>query len=151
MTPTIHRLDLPETAHRARIVAPLAEHATAGNFAFAPRFLTLALQDDAGIDGGLIAQIYWNWMWIEILAVPERWRGRGLGRALIERAESVAREAGCAGIWVDTYSFQSPGFYERLGYRPFGRLPDYPAGESRIFFAKLLAEDDEPTRPEKAA
>lgn len=150
MTPTIERLTLPDLDLRARIVGPLAEFSTKKDFAFAPRFVTLALTDETGTDGGLIAQLYWDWMHIEILAVPERWRGRGLGRQLMEMAEAIGREEGCTGIWVDTYSFQSPGFYEKLGYRPFGRLPDYPKGESRIFFAKMLSQDT-PSQPEKAA
>jgi len=29
--------------------------------------------------------------------------------------------------------------YERQGYRPFGTLPDFPAGRSRIFLQKRLA------------
>ena len=95
------------------------------------------------IDGGLIAQLYWDWMYVEILAVPERLRGQGLGRELLERAENIARAEGCRGAWVDTYSFQSPGFYERLGYRPFGRLPFYPGTEERIFLAKPLDEEAE--------
>ncbi|MCQ0989499.1 GNAT family N-acetyltransferase [Jiella marina] len=144
MTPTIQLIDLPENDLRQRIVAPLAEYSTRKNFAFAPRFVTLALNDGQGIDGGLIAQIYWDWMYIEILAVPERWRGQGLGRALIENAEAIARENGCTGVWVDTYSFQSPGFYEAMGYKPFGELPDYPKGEERLFFAKLFQTGEAP-------
>ncbi|WAP70427.1 GNAT family N-acetyltransferase [Jiella pelagia] len=148
--PAIERLDLASTDIRSRIVAPLAEFSTKKDFAFMPRYVTLALTDEIGVDGGLIAQVYWDWMHIEILAVPECWRGKGLGRSLVERAEAIAREEGCIGVWVDTYSFQSPGFYEAMGYRPFGRLPNYPKGEERLFFAKLLAES-EPTQPEKAA
>ena len=142
--PVIERLDLPSTELRGHIVAPLAEFSTKKDFAFAPRYVTLALKDEAGVDGGLIAQVYWDWMHVEILAVPERWRGRGLGRALMEKAEAIARDEGCTGVWVDTYSFQSPGFYEAIGYAPFGRLPDYPKGESRVFFAKLFNGDKMP-------
>nr|WP_203566079.1 GNAT family N-acetyltransferase [Aurantimonas aggregata] len=124
---------------RAAITAPFAEAATVKRFSFSPHHLTLALTDEHGIDGGLIAQLYWDWMHVEILAVPERWRGQGLGRALLKEAEAVAAAAGCTGAWVDTYSFQSPGFYEKMGYAVFGRLPNYPKGEERIFFAKQLA------------
>lgn len=115
---------------------PLAEAETRRDFAFSPHHVVLALTDIEGIDGGLVAQIYWGWMTIEIVAVPERIRGTGFGRQLLEAAEAIAIEGGCTGAWVDTYSFQSPGFYEAMGYRPFGRLPDYPIGQSRIFFAK---------------
>ncbi|MBP0617302.1 GNAT family N-acetyltransferase [Jiella mangrovi] len=148
--PTIQHLDHPGPDLRSRIVAPLAEFSTKKDFAFAPQFVTLGLQTEDGIDGGLACQLYWDWMHIEILAVPERWRGLGLGRALVERAEAIAREAGCTGVWVDTYSFQSPGFYAAMGYAPFGRLPNYPKGETRIFFAKLFDEDFL-SPPEKAA
>jgi GNAT superfamily N-acetyltransferase len=136
----IRRVEMADDETRSRIVAPLAELATRADFAMAPRFLTLALSDAAGIDGGLIAQIYWNWLHIEVLAVPERHRGAGLGRRLVERAEAIARDDALRGVWVDTYSFQSPGFYEAMGYRPFGRLPDYPEGEERIFYAKIFGD-----------
>ena len=136
----IRQVEMADDETRSRIVAPLAELATRTDFAMAPRFLTLALSDAAGIDGGLIAQIYWNWLHIEVLAVPERHRGAGLGRRLVERAEAIARDDALRGVWVDTYSFQSPGFYEAMGYRPFGRLPDYPEGEERIFYAKIFGD-----------
>ena len=137
----IERLLQADDADRARVVGPLAESETRGDFAFSPRHIVLALTDIEGIDGGLVAQIYWDWMTIEIVAVPERIRGAGFGRQLVEAAEAIAIEAGCTGAWVDTYSFQSPGFYEAMGYEPFGRLSDYPKGKSRIFFAKRFDTD----------
>ena len=137
----IERLVHADDAARARVVGPLAESGTRGDFAFSPRHVVLALTDIEGIDGGLVAQIYWDWMTIEIVAVPERIRGAGFGRQLVEAAEAIAIEAGCTGAWVDTYSFQSPGFYEAMGYEPFGRLPDYPRGASRIFYAKRFDTD----------
>ena len=132
----IERLVHADDVARARVVGPLAEDETRRDFAFSPRHIVLALTDIEGIDGGLVAQIYWDWMTIEIVAVPERIRGADFGRQLVAAAEAIAIEAGCTGAWVDTYSFQSPGFYEALGYKPFGTLPDYPKGQSRIFFAK---------------
>jgi ribosomal protein S18 acetylase RimI-like enzyme len=60
------------------------------------------------------------------------------GRRLVEEAERLAAEAGCRQAWVDTFSFQSPGFYQRLGYRVFGELPDYPPGQTRYFLTKVL-------------
>ncbi|HEY9056338.1 MAG TPA: GNAT family N-acetyltransferase [Aurantimonas sp.] len=136
---TIERIEMSDTDAHSRIVAPLAEPATRGKFAYAPRFVMLALSDDEGVDGGLIGKLYWDWLSIETVAVPERWRGQGLGRRLLEQAETIALAEGCHSAWVDTYSFQSPGFYEAMGYRPFGRLADYPMGEERIFYAKALA------------
>jgi len=53
-------------------------------------------------------------------------------------AEQEADRRGCIGVWVDTHSFQAPGFYERLGYSPFGVIEDYPPGHSRLFLQKRL-------------
>jgi GNAT superfamily N-acetyltransferase len=64
-------------------------------------------------------------------------RGTGIGRALIGAAERRALERGCHSAWVDTFSFQAPGFYRKLGYKPFGEL-DYPPDFKRIFLQKRL-------------
>ena len=60
------------------------------------------------------------------------------GRRLMRRAEAIARRAGKQLIFLNSYSFQAPGFYRKLGFRSFGRIRDYPRGESRIFFVKNL-------------
>jgi hypothetical protein len=39
-------------------------------------------------------------------------------------------------VWLDSFSFQAPGFYKKLGYSVFGTLPDFPKGETRYFFSK---------------
>jgi GNAT superfamily N-acetyltransferase len=65
-------------------------------------------------------------------------RKLGLGRTLMERAEQEAVLGGCLHAYVDTFSFQAPGFYEKLGYERFGVLDDFPPGHQRIFFVKSL-------------
>ena len=90
-------------------------------------------------DGGLTARIGFGWMFVELLFVPDRLRKQGVGRQLMEQAEALARERGCIGIWLDTFSFQAPGFYAKLGYAVFGEITDYPPGNSRFFLHKLLS------------
>jgi ribosomal protein S18 acetylase RimI-like enzyme len=65
-------------------------------------------------------------------------RGRGVGRQLLTGAEAEAVRRGCLGAWLDTYSFQARGFYERVGYSVFGSIDNYPPGHSRIFLKKVL-------------
>jgi ribosomal protein S18 acetylase RimI-like enzyme len=57
---------------------------------------------------------------------------------MLLQAEQEAIARGCRGAWLDTYSFQARGFYERLGYAVFGILNDYPPGQKRIFLHKVL-------------
>lgn len=101
--------------------------------------LTLADPETGAVDGGLTARITFSRMFVELLFVPERLRGQGFGRKLMERAEAVAREHGCVGIWLDTYSFQAPEFYKKLGFSVFGEIADYPPGSSRYFLHKQLS------------
>lgn len=88
--------------------------------------------------GGLTGAAVFDWVFIELLHIPERFRGQGHGEALMARAEAFAREQGCIGIWLDTYSFQARPFYEKLGYTLFGTLDDHPVGGARYFMQKRL-------------
>ena len=141
MTLSIIVPDHPSEADRAAVLAPLRAYniARAGD----PRVRPVAvLLRDAGGDpvGGLWGRCSYDWLFIELLAVPEAHRGAGHGRALMERAERIARAHGCTGIWLDTYDFQARGFYERLGFDLFGTLDDHPAGRQRFFLRKRFQE-----------
>ena len=89
--------------------------------------------------GGLHAAWFYNWLYVTMLFVPEALRMLGLGLKLLAAAETYARSQESTGIWLDTYSFQAPGFYERAGFEAFGELPNFPPGYSRIFYRKLLS------------
>jgi GNAT superfamily N-acetyltransferase len=88
--------------------------------------------------GGLWGKFSYDWLFIELLAVPEEYRGINYGKALMDKAEVIARTNGCIGVWLDTYEFQARGFYERLGFEIFGELNDHPVGQKRFFLRKLL-------------
>jgi GNAT superfamily N-acetyltransferase len=97
----------------------------------------LARQDGA-IVGGATGFTHWQWLFIRGLWVSSDFRGEGLGARLLGTAEAAAHERGCAAVWLDTFSFQAPGFYEKLGYRQFGQLDEFPPGHTRHFFWKPL-------------
>jgi GNAT superfamily N-acetyltransferase len=97
----------------------------------------LLLRDDVGkLAAGLSGVLYWSWLFVDALWVSDGWRGRGIGRALMAGAEDYACAKDCHSAWLDT--FQARGFYERLGYKRFGVLDDYPPGQSRHFLRKRL-------------
>ena len=99
--------------------------------------LCLPLFDDGGeTAGGLYGTIAYDWLIIELLVVPEAIRGSGLGSRLIAKAEAEAQAQGCIGAWLDTFSFQARGFYEKLGYSLVGSIPDHPLGGARYFMSK---------------
>jgi GNAT superfamily N-acetyltransferase len=137
--PTIDRIAEPSPAEREAISAPLDAFSRVQGFVWRPDPLALALRDDAGrITGGAIGETNWGWLHVQILAVSEELRGEGWGSRLMHELERLAAERGCHHAWVDTFSFQARPFYERLGYRVFGVLPDYPTGHERYFLCKPL-------------
>ena len=90
------------------------------------------------IVGGVIGATYWDWLYVNLMWVREDLRGRGFGRQLLEKAETEARQRGAKRAYLDTFSFQAPAFYKKLGYEEFGRLEDFPAGHTRYFLVKTL-------------
>lgn len=136
--PDIVEIGDPDYNLRNAIVTPLEDYLQEQGFPFSERRIAFGLMRDGSVDGGLLARIVWDWMYVEILSVPSAIRRMGHGRRLMARAEAEARDQGCRGVWVDTFTFQAPGFYERLGYELFGELPDHPVGQARRFYRKLL-------------
>jgi GNAT superfamily N-acetyltransferase len=129
----------PTEADRDAVLAPLRAYnrAQAGDARVRPVAIVVENADGA-VAGGLWGRMGYDWMFIELLVVPEAARGSGLGRQLMAQAEAMAQSEGCTGIWLDTYEFQARGFYEKLGFSLFGTLDDYPAGHHRYFLMKRL-------------
>jgi len=111
---------------------------TAGPFRYSRVVLT-ARAPGGGVLGGLILQSYWRESYVELLWLSERARRQGLGRRLIQEAERRARRRGSRLLHLNTYSFQAPGFYEKLGFARFGGMAGSPRGASRHFYLKELA------------
>ena len=101
--------------------------------------VAVLLNDEAGATvGGLWGKTVYEWLFIGMLAVPAEQRSSGLGSALMDHAETIARSRGCIGIWLDTFEFQALGFYQKLGFEIFGQIDDHPMGHRRYFLQKRL-------------
>ena len=114
--------DAPDPSARDVIASSLAafNEARGGPSNFR-RIAVLIRDPNSGeILGGLWGVTAFGWLLIELLFVPVELRGVGLGADLMQRAEKEAARRGCTGAWLDTFSFQVRGFYERLGYSTFG-------------------------------
>lgn len=101
--------------------------------------LALLLRDaDGKTIGGLWGRSSYDWLFVEMLFVPEALRGQDVGTRLLQQAETVARERGCVGVWLYTHAFQARGFYEKLGYHAFAELGASPSRFVRHFMRKLV-------------
>ena len=70
--------------------------------------------------GSRVARLY-------SIAVADAARGRGVGKRLLRRAESTARERGARTMRLEVRAGNAPArtLYEAVGYRRIGTLPGY--------------------------
>ncbi|CAN5146803.1 GNAT family N-acetyltransferase [soil metagenome] len=136
---SLHLSDTTSDETRSRILAPLVEYNASQAGPSGSRGLAIEVRDAKGATiGGLWGNSGYDWLFVQLLVVPESLRGQGMGRQLMTLAESEAVRRGCHGVWLDTFEFQARSFYERLGYECFGELGDHPKGFSRFFMKKVL-------------
>ncbi|KQM64016.1 MULTISPECIES: GNAT family N-acetyltransferase [unclassified Sphingomonas] len=136
---TIEVVASPGEDDRLAILAALVDHNDAAVGRTHRRQVAIVVRDDAGaIIGGLWGMIGYRWLFVQYLALPEAVRGQGIGRRLMEQAEAEARADDCIGIWLDTFSFQARGFYEKLAFAHFGTIDDFPPGHARFFLSKRI-------------
>ena len=88
--------------------------------------------------GGLFGNTYWGWLYISVLWIHGKYRAQKVGTELLRMAEAEALRRKCKYAHLDSFTFQAPGFYKKLGYKEFGRLDGLPQGHSRIFLYKKL-------------
>jgi len=100
--------------------------------------MTITLRQGKDVVGGLTGSTWMNWLYVELLWIADKYRGKGHGRSLMKKAEDEARKRGVKNVFLNSFSFQAPGFYKKLGYKEFGKLKDFPAGHTRHWLMKAL-------------
>jgi GNAT superfamily N-acetyltransferase len=102
------------------------------------RRLAISLRDKGAIVGGIVGEVWTTVLFIQFFWIEQRFRGKDHGTNLIRSIEDEARSFGATRSYLDTMSFQAPGFYRACGYKEFGSIEGYPAGVTRHWFAKSL-------------
>lgn len=72
-------------------------------------------------------------MWID-----EAYRGRGYARELLNAFISEAAIRHVRRIWVQSYNFQAPELYEKVGFERVAEFADWPEGHSHVILCKTL-------------
>jgi ribosomal protein S18 acetylase RimI-like enzyme len=98
------------------------------------------LRDASGeIMGGVLGNLWSEWFYVDYVWVDRTARGKGHASRLMAAAEQGAMTRGCTNAFLGTFSFQARPLYEKLGYRVFGELKEYPKGHSHFHLTKRLA------------
>jgi GNAT superfamily N-acetyltransferase len=121
------------------LVARLYEFNAQATGFFDSRLLGARVRDEVGeVVAALNGYTWGACCVVEHLWVHPSQRGQGLGRALLEAAEAEAGLRGCEQVILSTHSFQSPAFYEHLGYEKQAVIRGQPKGHANIIYAKRL-------------
>jgi GNAT superfamily N-acetyltransferase len=76
-----------------------------------------------------------GWTWGVAAGIAMAWvregdRGCGAGARMLTAFEDAARGRGCTHVFVTSFTFQAPAFYERHGYREIFRWQGVPTPEA---------------------
>jgi GNAT superfamily N-acetyltransferase len=105
------------------------------------RGLGFVIGNEAGQMIGVVAGFTWSatselkQMWID-----EAYRGHGYARALLNAFIAEARGRGVRRIWVASYDFQAPGFYEKAGFRRMAEFEGWLEGHINVILCKTLSD-----------
>ena len=105
-----------------------------------PSFLLSVTGEDGELTAGCKGEIAFASAHVSELWVSEDHRGQGLGSALLDEAEQMARAKGCNRIHLETRNEGARRLYERVGYHVFGTLPDYFSTQAFYYLEKPLRE-----------
>ena len=98
----------------------------------------IAHNEQGEIIGGLYGRSMWGTLEIKTFAVKPENRKEGIGQKLMLEAEAEAKRRNCRFISLDTFSFQAPGFYEKIGFEKIGTETDFPKGCEKYYYRKKL-------------
>ena len=98
----------------------------------------ISLREGDKIVGGIVGEVWTTVLFIQFFWIEQKLRGKDHGTQLIRAIEQEAKRFGATRSYVDTMSFQAPGFYRTCGYKEFCSIEGYPEGVTRHWFTKSL-------------
>jgi GNAT superfamily N-acetyltransferase len=103
-----------------------------------PHPVAYFLRDEGQIVGGVQGTFWGRSVHIDALWIHEQHRGGGYGSQLMGAIEEYAVAHGHPLVYLETTSFQALPFYQKLGYKVFGELPEISRGHTLFFLRKEL-------------
>ena len=94
--------------------------------------------DNEKLIGGAIGFVEYNWYYLDLLWIDEQYRRIGVGTNLIRIIEKFVISMELTGVRVETWDFQARGFYEKMGYKIFGKINNCPPGTICYFLNKYF-------------
>jgi ribosomal protein S18 acetylase RimI-like enzyme len=95
--------------------------------------------NDDTLVGGSHLSFNYDFMVIESIWVSNDYKRQGLGIRLFNEIEEHAKKKACEHILLSTLSsMQALSFWEKVGFKIIGEVPDCPKGDMLIYLKKNL-------------
>ena len=78
--------------------------------------------------GGIYGHFQYEYLFINVLFVNKKYRGRRIASKLMHKIESEAVKQGVTNIYLTTFEFQARDFYKKRGYEVVMKIEDFPIG-----------------------
>ncbi len=116
----------------------LSHHASQGDPRTWQKYCIFLKDTNGKAHAGIIVTFLWNCIHIDSLWVDESLRGQDFGSKLMKIAEDEAVKRSCTIAYTDTFTWQAPEFYEKLGYTLYGKLDGFPEGSFLSYYSKKI-------------
>ena len=95
--------------------------------------------DNGQFVGGIYGNFKYDYLFINVLYVKEKYRGRNIATKLMDLIEKEAAKRGFQNLYLTTFEFQALGFYKKRGYKKVMEIYDYPKGFKEFTVYKSLS------------
>jgi len=98
----------------------------------------IATGKSGAVYGGAIGRTWGECCELLLLWVDDSHKGKGAGTLLMDSFELEAAKRSCHLVYLDTFSFQAPIFYEKRGYTEISRITGFSGGEEKLHMQKKI-------------
>ena len=98
----------------------------------------IAQTPNGSVIGGAIGRTWGQCCELQQLWVSPELRSKGIGSRLMDAFEQEAQNRACLLVYLDTFSFQAPVFYQARGYREVLRTTGFTGGVAKLTMHKDL-------------
>jgi len=96
------------------------------DFSFDIVDLQYVVLDNDKFVGGIYGNFQFDYLFINVLFVDKKYRGRRIASKLMQLIESEALKRGVHNLYLTTFEFQALNFYKKRGYKVIMEIEDYP-------------------------
>ena len=101
----------------------------------------IAHDPGGAVVGGAIGRTWGECCELQQLWVLAESRSAGIGSQLMDAFEQNAHSRGCRLVYLDTFSFQAPNFYQARGYEEVLRTEGFTGGVIKLTMHKRLVAE----------